>query len=1336
MKKILKSYLNRLTNLTGNNRSILLLRLTGDYFFDLHDLDFKNGQYSFAIIESLIGKKTIKLCEYLDSRDGKANEYSTRLKNLNRKDKFITEERGSKDLYVGWPFVKGKLLDDTLVRAPLIFFPVELTLETNQWKLSLRNDEAIALNKSLLLAYAHYNKITLSEEILEKQLDDWDKNSQVFRTSLYTFLKESGITINFNQDLFINELIPFENYKKADFEGQYKTGELKMYSEAVLGIFPQAGSYLVPDYNFLLEQEELKDLEEFFYPQTEIPEEQPITNKVKEEQTFTPYSMDASQENSIKAVKKGQSLVVQGPPGSGKSQLICNLIADHIARGKRVLMVCQKRVALDVVYQRLKQEGINDFVALVHDFKNDRKAIYSQIQSQIERISEYQDKNNSLDAIYLERTFLQTSRKIDQLAGELEEFKNALFDASQCGISIKELYLTSEKNDEQIPLKEEYKYFSFNNLESFLQPLKYYLSYSERFEKEDYLWKDRVSFQSFSISDFNILKDTLIEIPKFQQEVLKFTKGSLGKGLSFSGCEHLLSKQAAFNSFLELSAEEDVFENFKLILDLPEDTLFWLQKVEKRLMQCYEGEGPELTLEKKKLGDFQAALQRAEEAFGSPFIWIKWRFSKERFWLKRVLVANNLKGNRKGIESLIKKLDNRLNLEHNLSELKNKKWIVNLPENNFKIYFQGWIYKYKQAFHLKDLFRRIEEFFGLDIHTLTQSLLKEKIAKTIEFCELVADKKKDWMKHLQPTQIDKVVANPEHSLLLLKALEKDFDALAEYDQTYSQFSGPESAVIKKLLGLKQEFFADDLVQIFINSLKLSWIEDIEQKYPILRTVSTLKFRQLERELQQNVQEKLRISRDILLLKLRETTYQDLEVNRLNNLVTYRDLSHQVTKKRSIWPVRKLIGNFSKELFNLVPCWMASPESVSAIFPMEPYFDLVIFDEASQCYAENGIPSIYRGRQIVITGDSKQLNPNDIYKSRWEETDEELPEIEIDSLLDLGARYLKETQLSGHYRSKTLELIDFSNHHFYKGKLSLMPNFEDINNPDPSIEYIKVDGVWENNSNEIEATKVGEKVIEYLKSNITDIGVVTFNFSQQNLILNVLETFARENSISLPDNLFVKNIENVQGDEREIIIFSTAYAPDLKGKLSMNFGTLNAKGGENRLNVAITRAKQKIIIISSIYPNQLKVENLSNEGPKLFKQYLQYALDVSEGRHQSLRKPEINLPFEGLLKHKLIKLIADKTNDKILRNNLPFTDLSLVEEDKYKGIILTDDELYYQSISIKESHVYKKLILKNKGWKFMDFYSREYWNNKESIIEGYQDFKLSLEQEKHEKNLSP
>ena len=213
-----------------------------------------------------------------------------------------------------------------------------------------------------------------------------------------------------------------------------------------------------------------------------------------------------------------------------------------------------------------------------------------------------------------------------------------------------------------------------------------------------------------------------------------------------------------------------------------------------------------------------------------------------------------------------------------------------------------------------------------------------------------------------------------------------------------------------------------------------------------------------------------------------------------------------------------------------------------------------------------------------------------------------------------------------------------------------------------------------------------------------LGVVTFNFYQQQLIQETLE----EADVKA-DGLFVKNIENVQGDERDIIIFSMGYAPDEKGKVSANFGSLNAGGGENRLNVAITRAREKIYFITSLWPSQLQTDNAANQGPKLLKAYLQYAQDVSDGNYKP--KPLATDKFRSnwLLKDRLARLKPE------LQKELPFSDLTIKQEGVYKGLILTDDDLYHRSKSSKEPHAYLPLLLRLKNWPVRRIYSREYWN---------------------------
>ena len=168
-----------------------------------------------------------------------------------------------KILYVGWPFIKGKFSDGTMVRCPLLFFPVELSLEENNWSINLRKDVSITFNKSFLLAYSYYSEIRIPEEFIEQTFDDLEKDSTVFRTTIYKILKESNVEVNFNQETFIDQLKSFKEYTKAEYEKKKKNGVLKLHPEAVIGIFPQAGSYLVPDYQHLIEEDKYEGVEQF-----------------------------------------------------------------------------------------------------------------------------------------------------------------------------------------------------------------------------------------------------------------------------------------------------------------------------------------------------------------------------------------------------------------------------------------------------------------------------------------------------------------------------------------------------------------------------------------------------------------------------------------------------------------------------------------------------------------------------------------------------------------------------------------------------------------------------------------------------------------------------------------------------------------------------------------------------------------------------------------------------------------------------------------------------------------------------------------------------------------
>lgn len=1325
MNRILKAYLKRLTNLSTRNKSLLLSALPSEQFLDLHETDFLLGKPSVDLVRQLVsGKTRIALCDVADSRFEKVNEVSKKLRKIARTERFIEEERGSKDLYVGYPFVKGKLSDGTPIHAPLLFFPVTLKMDREQWCLFEVPESEVILNSSFALAYAHFNESPLSDEVLEKSFEEFSKDFLEFRTQLYEWLKSTPLKINFNQALFEDKIETYGAQKSSELAVNERNGELKLFPEAVLGIFPQAGSYLVPDYNLLLDNAQDSsfsipllaedELETDWDGQTDTVDS-PFKNKtVREEEILTPFPMDQSQEEIILAVKSGKSVVVQGPPGSGKSQLICNLMADFASRGKRVLLVCQKRVALDVVYQRLQTIGMTDFVGLIHDFKNDRPALYRQLSSQIDKVEEYKQQNYSLDAVFLERQFTQQSRAIDHTVQDLNAFREALFDETECGVSIKELYLKSDQKGPNTDIKEHYRSFRMDNLDHFRRRLKTYITYLLHFSP-DHVWAKRKSFANFGLGELRNMEKMLTEWPEvFSKQVKRFellTK----QPFSLDYLERKNEVIERLNDITTLISDPVTFDLFKKYLANPasgHERLAFIRQTTDALEGYLAEDGFEFSLPKDKLQSFLQALRKSIDANSSAVSGLWWNmFGKEKKEVEQVAKENGLSASLEDLSKLEIKVKNRIELES---------WLVNKNLNFDPSYIDlhelnvgaQYILFFQKSEAAADAAVRaaLDPWFLIFKNIANESVDQQLFLDTIDHLSVWVDV---WGKleaamspFLLDQQIKKLLEEPDaFSREMLASLGRDFDSMVDMDALFANMTVSEQAIINIVVAQGKKFgFSgnDEFVNLFENSIRLAWIEHIESKFPDLRAVTSLKMKQWESNLQESIKEKQKLSKDITGIKLREATYADIEKNRLGNRVTYRELGHQVTKKRKIWPIRKLLENYTDEVFSLIPCWMASPEAVSAIFPMQSaLFDLVIFDEASQCYAEYGLPAAFRGAQIVVTGDSKQLSPSDLYKIRYEEKKDEeeyTAAIEIESLLDLAAQSLDQYQLTGHYRSLSLDLIDFSNRNFYKDTLRLLPDFSRINDDQPGIQYIKTEGVWKNNINLVEIDQVIE-LIKELGETGKSIGVVTFNFYQQNAIQDALE---REN-VTVKD-LFVKNIENVQGDERDIIIFSMGYAPDEKGKVSMQFGSLNMQGGENRLNVAVTRARERIYFVTSLWPAQLQTDQTANAGPKILKAYLEYALNVSEGKFRPEPFKAGKFRSDWLLKDQLLKQNDD------FEKELPFGDITIKKEGVYKGLILTDDDLYHYSKSSKEPHAYLPLLLQQKNWPYSRIYSREYWTN--------------------------
>ena len=464
-----------------------------------------------------------------------------------------------------------------------------------------------------------------------------------------------------------------------------------------------------------------------------------------------------------------------------------------------------------------------------------------------------------------------------------------------------------------------------------------------------------------------------------------------------------------------------------------------------------------------------------------------------------------------------------------------------------------------------------------------------------------------------------------------------------------------------------------------------------------------------------------------------------------------DINRIIESKRK-WNLNKFINRYSYELFKGVRVWLLTPEVVSEILPLDMgVFDLLIFDEASQMYVEKGVPSIYRAKKVVVAGDHKQLRPSSLGVGRieWDsDDDDDLDDdinaaLEEESLLDLARSRYDSILLNFHYRSKYEELIAFSNYAFYGGRLYVSPNVEEPSKP--PIEVLRVKGLWEDKSNKAESKKVIELLRKILleRQNNETIGIITFNASQRDLINDMLDdectkdsTFGKQVSEEMKrfDNgedtgLFIKNIESVQGDERDIIIFSIGYAKNSDGKLMQRFGWLNNRGGENRLNVAISRAKKKIYIVSSFEPKDLQVEDNKNDGPRILKKYLQYADAISEGNRELADTILHSFGDERWIEAEDFNSgrIADKVYNALLRKGYTVErnvgiggyqiDLAVKQDGRYILGIECDSRLYELSNSTRERDYHRQKYLESRGWKIHRVWTPGFWKNPDKEISG-------------------
>lgn len=425
-------------------------------------------------------------------------------------------------------------------------------------------------------------------------------------------------------------------------------------------------------------------------------------------------------------------------------------------------------------------------------------------------------------------------------------------------------------------------------------------------------------------------------------------------------------------------------------------------------------------------------------------------------------------------------------------------------------------------------------------------------------------------------------------------------------------------------------------------------------------------------------------------------------------------------------IRDLLDQIPELIKKLCPCMLMSPMSVAQYLSFtHDKFDLVIFDEASQMPTSEAVGAIARGKALIVVGDPKQMPPTSFFNST-NVNDDEADIDDMESILeDCRTLQFPSLQLNWHYRSQHESLIAFSNNEYYEGSLITFPSVDD---KQTKVQYVPVNGVYDKGgkrSNKAEADAIVNEVVRRLRmddSKKHSIGIIAFSGVQQTLIEDLLQErmdkdkSIREAADALYEPIFVKNLENVQGDERDIILFSIGYGPDKDGKVSMNFGPLNNKGGERRLNVAVSRARQEMVVFSSLKSAQIDLKRSKAKGVEGLKHFIEYAEQrvliqadnaltssddsiIAKQIAQALKEHGYNTSVSvGRSQFKVDIAIASKKNPEI-----------------YSLGILLDGEGYHKTQTTRDREIVQPSVLCNLKWQVMREWSVDWFNNPERVI---------------------
>lgn len=1047
-----------------------------------------------------------------------------------------------------------------------------------------------------------------------------------------------------------------------------------------------------------------------------------------------PLSADSSQIKAIALSTKGESFVLDGPPGTGKSQTIVNMIINAMYNGKTVLFVAEKMAALEVVKKRIDDINLGCFCLELHSHKVHKRTVLDQIGKALAH-----DHTKSPSLFYEQINELAKNRDyLNNFIKRIHEktYVYSLHDAI-VNYFAKEEYLIDLKVDNTKFLQ-----LNENNLKEITE-----LFVKLNAIKQQYGEYADSAFYAFDISNYLFtMKEHLHDVVLDLKEKLKLLNGKLKElkdyinaniNFSFSNVKTLikmleivLTNKVTFNNLYS----NDIILNNNGSLQLIEKGIL-CDEVLKDLTKVYNKDVVNINA-----NELLTKLNNSN-LFTKIFIQLNIKKTLKPYLKNQSYKIDNFELNTT-LEKILKYQLNSTYINENNNFLKalfgdkydelSKNYLLMKEYYDNTYLFKQYLDMLSYQNELDDnLFNIITSFKVMSNEINNDDHRKYKLQKFIEVYNAYVVSENNLINDFE-LNINKFVFKDDNNAYymyeqtvsnMVEQVSK-FEGISLYNKTFIELSNG-LFPIKFITYYKEgKCSLNELLNHFIANHNYALINEYFKDYYFIEFNGLL------------FDNAIRKYNELL------DQYTELIITETASKITknYPVNNFGYAKSTSIYGLQKCIKNgghkttirnilieYGKLIRQICPCFLMSPMSAAQYLSLDSEkFDLVIFDEASQIPTCEAIGAISRGKSLIVAGDPEQMPPTSFFQTVI--GNNEITEIgsnfdDLESLLDdCLALGMRRNRLLWHYRSTHESLIAFSNNMFYDHSLYTFPS------PDHSfrrVSYEYVGGVYDSGVNEKESDAIVKEVVRRFKDPELckqSIGVITFNMKQQELILekinDLFEANPKFNEIneSNKDKLFVKNLENVQGDERDVILFSVGFGFNKDKKFHLHFGPLSLEKGERRLNVAVTRSKVEMKVYASIHGSDINTFKTKNKGAEVLREFLIYAEFgmsslIMENAHQVIS----HIGIEKELQEELLKRGIDSdvlVGDSKLKLNLCVKDMN----GNYVLGIICDGGVNAKDSTCRDRNCVQIKTLQRLDWNIINIYSIDYIKNKEQVLD--------------------